>query len=149
MKNEHFLPLRHTWPISTHTTSGPLLNLEQLQFRGHHQQKCRILRTLLRRPRIESYKLSGGTRPIPPRACRGLNRTHRPAGIAARASPSTCSCREPGSSVYGPECGLLSGPACVLLNRAAWECPPSRGCVMGTRENESPLPVYDSKVEGR
>ncbi|PKI60096.1 hypothetical protein CRG98_019504 [Punica granatum] len=32
---------------------------------------------------------------------------------------------------------------------AAWECPPSRGRVMDAREKESPLPVYDPKVEGR
>ncbi|PKI41998.1 hypothetical protein CRG98_037616 [Punica granatum] len=41
------------------------------------------------------------------------------------------------------------GPACVLLDRAAWECPPSQGCVTDTREKESPLPVYDPKVEGQ
>ncbi|PKI39033.1 hypothetical protein CRG98_040575 [Punica granatum] len=29
--------------------------------------------------------------------------------------------------LYRPECGLSSGPACALLDRAAWECPPSRG----------------------
>ncbi|PKI62834.1 hypothetical protein CRG98_016785 [Punica granatum] len=32
---------------------------------------------------------------------------------------------------------------------AAWECPPSRGRATNTREKESPLPVYDPKVEGR
>ncbi|OWM84537.1 hypothetical protein CDL15_Pgr000977 [Punica granatum] len=29
--------------------------------------------------------------------------------------------------LYEPECGLSSGPACALLDRAAWECPPSHG----------------------
>ncbi|PKI61624.1 hypothetical protein CRG98_017999 [Punica granatum] len=29
------------------------------------------------------------------------------------------------------------------------ECPPFRQCVMDIRENVSPLPVYDPKVEGR
>ncbi|XP_031380021.1 UDP-glycosyltransferase 78D4-like isoform X4 [Punica granatum] len=29
--------------------------------------------------------------------------------------------------LYGPECGLSSGPACALLDHAAWECPPSHG----------------------
>ncbi|PKI45278.1 hypothetical protein CRG98_034328 [Punica granatum] len=32
---------------------------------------------------------------------------------------------------------------------AAWECPPSRGRATDAREKESPLPVYDPKVEGR
>ncbi|PKI58284.1 hypothetical protein CRG98_021366 [Punica granatum] len=30
-------------------------------------------------------------------------------------------------TLYGPECGLSLGPACALLDRATWECPPSRG----------------------
>ncbi|PKI48231.1 hypothetical protein CRG98_031386 [Punica granatum] len=42
-----------------------------------------------------------------------------------------------------------SGPTCALLDSAAWECPPSWGCVTNTREKESPLPIYDLKVEGR
>ncbi|PKI74476.1 hypothetical protein CRG98_005158 [Punica granatum] len=29
--------------------------------------------------------------------------------------------------LYGPKCGLSLEPACALLDRAAWECPPSRG----------------------
>ncbi|PKI67111.1 hypothetical protein CRG98_012496 [Punica granatum] len=33
----------------------------------------------------------------------------------------------PPTLMYGPECELSSGPACVLLDRMAWECPPSRG----------------------
>ncbi|PKI62774.1 hypothetical protein CRG98_016833 [Punica granatum] len=37
---------------------------------------------------------------------------------------------------------------CALCN-AAWECPSSRGRATDTREKESPLPVYDPKVEGR
>ncbi|OWM78324.1 hypothetical protein CDL15_Pgr001045 [Punica granatum] len=31
------------------------------------------------------------------------------------------------AKLYGPECGLSSGPAFALLDCAAWECPPSRG----------------------
>ncbi|PKI44745.1 hypothetical protein CRG98_034864 [Punica granatum] len=31
------------------------------------------------------------------------------------------------AKLYGPECGLSSGPACALLDRAAWECPPFHG----------------------
>ncbi|PKI79288.1 hypothetical protein CRG98_000302 [Punica granatum] len=49
--------------------------------------------------------------------------------------------------VYGPECGLSSGPACALLDRAACECPPFRGWVTDTGETESPLIVLRS--EGR
>ncbi|PKI69146.1 hypothetical protein CRG98_010461 [Punica granatum] len=41
--------------------------------------------------------------------------------------------------LYGPECGLSSGPACALLDHAVWECPPSRGRVMDMGEKESPL----------
>ncbi|PKI49448.1 hypothetical protein CRG98_030180 [Punica granatum] len=33
---------------------------------------------------------------------------------------------------------LSSEPVCARPNSAAWECPPSRGCVMDTREKESP-----------
>ncbi|PKI59985.1 hypothetical protein CRG98_019617 [Punica granatum] len=51
--------------------------------------------------------------------------------------------------MYGPECRLSSGPACALLDHAAWESAPSQRCVTDTREKESPLPIYDSKVEGR
>ncbi|PKI36051.1 hypothetical protein CRG98_043562 [Punica granatum] len=39
----------------------------------------------------------------------------------------------------------MRAPKC----NAAWECPPSRGRVTDAREKESPLPVYDPKVEGR
>ncbi|PKI64871.1 hypothetical protein CRG98_014738 [Punica granatum] len=49
--------------------------------------------------------------------------------------------------VYGSECGLLAGPACVLLDCAAWECPPSWGCVTDTSEKESPLIIL--RLEGR
>ncbi|PKI73044.1 hypothetical protein CRG98_006539 [Punica granatum] len=31
------------------------------------------------------------------------------------------------AKLYKPECGLSSGPVCALLDRAAWECPPSLG----------------------
>ncbi|PKI71839.1 hypothetical protein CRG98_007778 [Punica granatum] len=51
--------------------------------------------------------------------------------------------------LYGSECGLSSRPACALFDHATWKCPPSRGCVTDTGENESPLPVYDPKIEGR
>ncbi|PKI58409.1 hypothetical protein CRG98_021167 [Punica granatum] len=44
-------------------------------------------------------------------------------------------------------CGLSLGPAYALLDRAAWECPPSRGCVTNTREKESPLIIL--RPEGR
>ncbi|PKI74236.1 hypothetical protein CRG98_005357 [Punica granatum] len=49
----------------------------------------------------------------------------------------------------GPECRVSSGPAWALLDHAAWKCPPTRGCVTDTSEKESPLIVYDLKVEGR
>ncbi|PKI75195.1 hypothetical protein CRG98_004419 [Punica granatum] len=39
----------------------------------------------------------------------------------------------------------MRAPKC----NAAWECPPSRGRAADAREKESPLPVYDPKVEGR
>ncbi|PKI49281.1 hypothetical protein CRG98_030324 [Punica granatum] len=35
----------------------------------------------------------------------------------------------------------------ALLDRATWDCPPSRGCVMDTREKESPLIIL--RPEGR
>ncbi|OWM68289.1 hypothetical protein CDL15_Pgr004771 [Punica granatum] len=44
---------------------------------------------------------------------------------------------------------ISSGHACTRLCNAAWECPPSRGRAMDAREKESPLLVYDPKVEGR
>ncbi|PKI49809.1 hypothetical protein CRG98_029786 [Punica granatum] len=52
------------------------------------------------------------------------------------------------AKLYGPECGLSSGLVCALLDRAAWECPLSRGCVTDTHEKELPLPIYELKVEG-
>ncbi|OWM70980.1 hypothetical protein CDL15_Pgr013161 [Punica granatum] len=39
----------------------------------------------------------------------------------------------------------MRAPKC----NAAWECPPSQGRATDVREKESPLPVYDPKVEGR
>ncbi|PKI59408.1 hypothetical protein CRG98_020167 [Punica granatum] len=39
----------------------------------------------------------------------------------------------------------MRSPKC----NAAWECPPSGGRATDAREKESPLPVYDPKVEGR
>ncbi|PKI44999.1 hypothetical protein CRG98_034606 [Punica granatum] len=51
-------------------------------------------------------------------------------------------------ALYGPECKLSSGPACELLDRAAWECPPFRGCVMDTREKESPLIILRPESRG-
>ncbi|PKI64036.1 hypothetical protein CRG98_015568 [Punica granatum] len=39
----------------------------------------------------------------------------------------------------------MRAPKC----NAAWECPPSRGRATDEREKESPLSVYDPKVEGR
>ncbi|PKI39219.1 hypothetical protein CRG98_040388 [Punica granatum] len=44
---------------------------------------------------------------------------------------------------------VSSGHACARLCNAAWECPPSWGRATDPREKESPLPVYDLKVEGR
>ncbi|PKI47634.1 hypothetical protein CRG98_031985 [Punica granatum] len=41
------------------------------------------------------------------------------------------------------------GHTCGRLCNAAWECPPARGRATDAHEKESPLPVYDSKVEGR
>ncbi|PKI68020.1 hypothetical protein CRG98_011616 [Punica granatum] len=43
---------------------------------------------------------------------------------------------------------ISSRHACARLYNSAWEYPPSRGRVTDAREKESPLPVYDSKVEG-
>ncbi|PKI42008.1 hypothetical protein CRG98_037626 [Punica granatum] len=51
-------------------------------------------------------------------------------------------------NVYGPECGLSSGPACVLLDCAAWKYPPSRGCVTDIHEKESPLTILRSEGRG-
>ncbi|PKI45017.1 hypothetical protein CRG98_034589 [Punica granatum] len=51
------------------------------------------------------------------------------------------------SRMYGPECGLSSRSACVLLDCVAWECPPSRRCVTDTREKESPFIIL--RPEGR
>ncbi|PKI35640.1 hypothetical protein CRG98_043967 [Punica granatum] len=42
---------------------------------------------------------------------------------------------------------VSSGHAGASLCNAAWECPPSRGRAMDARVKESPLPVYDPKVE--
>ncbi|PKI41210.1 hypothetical protein CRG98_038398 [Punica granatum] len=39
----------------------------------------------------------------------------------------------------------MRAPKCNV----AWECPPSRGRATDAREKESPLPVYNPKVEGR
>ncbi|PKI41622.1 hypothetical protein CRG98_037990 [Punica granatum] len=44
---------------------------------------------------------------------------------------------------------VLSGHACTRLCDATWEYPPSRGRATDARENESLLPIYDPKVEGR
>ncbi|PKI74230.1 hypothetical protein CRG98_005351 [Punica granatum] len=52
------------------------------------------------------------------------------------------------AKLYGPECGLSSGPACALLDRLAWECPPSWGCVTDSREKESPLIILRSEGRG-
>ncbi|PKI35955.1 hypothetical protein CRG98_043655 [Punica granatum] len=42
---------------------------------------------------------------------------------------------------------ISSGHACARLCNAAWECPPSQGPATDAREKESPLPVYNLKVE--
>ncbi|PKI44228.1 hypothetical protein CRG98_035386 [Punica granatum] len=39
--------------------------------------------------------------------------------------------------------------ACARLRNAAWECPPSRGRATDAGEKESPLTIYNPKVEGR
>ncbi|PKI57556.1 hypothetical protein CRG98_022027 [Punica granatum] len=44
---------------------------------------------------------------------------------------------------------VSSGHACARPCNVAWECPPSRGRATDAREKESPLLVYDPKVEGR
>ncbi|PKI35400.1 hypothetical protein CRG98_044210 [Punica granatum] len=46
--------------------------------------------------------------------------------------------------LYGPECGLSSGPTCALLDLAAWECPHSQGCMTDTCEKESPFIILRS-----
>ncbi|PKI55764.1 hypothetical protein CRG98_023855 [Punica granatum] len=50
--------------------------------------------------------------------------------------------------MYGLECGLSSEPACALLDCAALECPPSRGRVTDTSENESPLTILRLESRG-
>ncbi|PKI71923.1 hypothetical protein CRG98_007691 [Punica granatum] len=56
------------------------------------------------------------------------------------------------SPVESPSCAhpnfFLSGHACTPPCNAAWECLPSYGRATDAREKESPLHVYDSKVEG-
>ncbi|PKI67033.1 hypothetical protein CRG98_012571 [Punica granatum] len=47
-------------------------------------------------------------------------------------------------SQCGPEYALVEARM-----HMAWDCPPSRGCVTDTHEKESPLLVYDLKVEGQ
>ncbi|PKI62627.1 hypothetical protein CRG98_016979 [Punica granatum] len=44
---------------------------------------------------------------------------------------------------------VSSKHACAHPYNAAWKYPPSRGRVTDAREKESPLPIYDPKVEGR
>ncbi|PKI65858.1 hypothetical protein CRG98_013762 [Punica granatum] len=59
----------------------------------------------------------------------------------------------PPAKVIKPWCAhpnlISSGHACTRLCNAAWECPSSRGRATDAREKESPLPVYDPKVESR
>ncbi|PKI65395.1 hypothetical protein CRG98_014211 [Punica granatum] len=57
-----------------------------------------------------------------------------PSGVAKLCAPEF---RLIGARMHPPKCN------------AAWECPPSLGRVMDAREKESPLLVYDPKVEGR
>ncbi|PKI60845.1 hypothetical protein CRG98_018776 [Punica granatum] len=53
------------------------------------------------------------------------------------------------AKLFGPKCGLSLGPACALLDRAAWGCPPSLGRVTDTREKESPLIILRPEIRGR
>ncbi|PKI55393.1 hypothetical protein CRG98_024244 [Punica granatum] len=48
-----------------------------------------------------------------------------------------------------PEFRLVGARIRVPKCNAAWESPPSRGRATDARENESLLPIYDPKVEGR
>ncbi|PKI70224.1 hypothetical protein CRG98_009416 [Punica granatum] len=48
-----------------------------------------------------------------------------------------------------PEFRLVGARMRTPKCNATWECPPSRGRATDVREKESPLPVYDPKVEGR
>ncbi|PKI56020.1 hypothetical protein CRG98_023607 [Punica granatum] len=47
-----------------------------------------------------------------------------------------------------PEFRLVGARMRTPKCNVAWECPPSRGRATDAREKESPLPVYDPKVEG-
>ncbi|PKI69427.1 hypothetical protein CRG98_010225 [Punica granatum] len=49
-------------------------------------------------------------------------------------------------SMCGPEFALV-GAYMRAPMRMAWECPPSRGCMMDTREKKSPLTIL--RPEGR
>ncbi|PKI41458.1 hypothetical protein CRG98_038157 [Punica granatum] len=63
-----------------------------------------------------------------------MNPLNVPSGVAKLCAPEF---RLVGARMRAPKCN------------AAWECPPSRGRATDARERESPLPVYDPKVEGR
>ncbi|PKI38544.1 hypothetical protein CRG98_041066 [Punica granatum] len=52
-------------------------------------------------------------------------------------------------AMCAPEFRLVGARMREPKCNAAWECPPSWGRATDTREKESPLPVYDPKVEGR
>ncbi|PKI40747.1 hypothetical protein CRG98_038858 [Punica granatum] len=53
--------------------------------------------------------------------------------------------RCPEQLIRGNGKSRMRAPKC----NAAWECPPFWGRATDAREKESPLPVYDPKVEGR
>ncbi|PKI26209.1 hypothetical protein CRG98_049102, partial [Punica granatum] len=52
------------------------------------------------------------------------------------------------ADLCAPEFRLVGARMRVPKCNAAWKCPPSRGRATDARKKESPLPVYDPKVEG-
>ncbi|PKI18371.1 hypothetical protein CRG98_049355, partial [Punica granatum] len=60
-----------------------------------------------------------------------------PSGVAKLCAPEF---RLVGARMRAPK----QTPQC----NAAWECPPSLGRATDASEKESPLPVYDPRVEG-
>ncbi|PKI73798.1 hypothetical protein CRG98_005782 [Punica granatum] len=67
----------------------------------------------------------------------------------ARTSPNILSVSSGVAKLCAPELRLVRARMRAPKCNAAWDCPPSRGCATDAREKESPLPVYDPKVEGR
>ncbi|PKI56565.1 hypothetical protein CRG98_023034 [Punica granatum] len=60
-----------------------------------------------------------------------------------------CDCEERHLHICAHSNFVSSEHVSARLFNAAWECPPSRGRATDAREKESPLLVYNPKVEGR